>query len=215
MPLSVEVLNSQGQASGTLEISDALFGLPENPQAVRSVLDCYLANQRQGDASTLTQGMVRGGGKKPWKQKGTGRARSGSSRSPLWRGGATLFGPMPRDYSYRVNRKVRRLAFLSVISSLLREKHLLVVDQIELSEPKTRNVVSLRAGLAIEPGKKVLILTDGVEAVLRRSAANLGRHSEYPTQVLPLSNLNIRDLLACDFLVLPSAVVKRLEEVYG
>jgi large subunit ribosomal protein L4 len=215
MPLSVEVFNSQGEASGTLEVSDALFGQPENPQAVRSVLDCYLASQRQGDASTRTQGMVRGGGKKPWKQKGTGRARTGSNRSPLWRGGGTLFGPMPRDYGYRVNRKVRRVAFLSVISSLLREKRLLVLDRIELSEPKTRNVVSLRERLGIESGKKVLILTDGVEAGLRRAAANLGRASDYPTQLLPLSNLNIRDLLTCDYLVLPAAAVKALEEVYG
>jgi large subunit ribosomal protein L4 len=141
MPVSVEVLNSEGGTSGTLEVSEALLGQPENPHAVRAALDCYLANQRQGDASTRTRGMVRGGGAKPWKQKGTGRARVGSRRSPLWRGGAILFGPQPRDYGYRINRKVHRLAFLSVFSSLQRNKHLIILDQIGLAAPKTRNVV--------------------------------------------------------------------------
>jgi large subunit ribosomal protein L4 len=215
MPVTVEVLNSQGEASGTLEVSEALLGHAENEQAVRAVLDCYWANQRQGDASTRTQGMVRGGGIKPWKQKGTGRARVGSRRSPLWRGGGTMFGPMPRDYNYRVNQKMRRVAFLSVLGSLQREKHLIVVDRLELSAPKTRQIVALRESLKIEPGMKVLILTQSVETGLRRAAANLGPSSENPTQVLPINNLNIHDLLNCDYLILSAAVVKALEEVYG
>jgi len=215
MPVSVEVLDSQGKSSGTLEVSEALLAQPENQQAVRAALDCYLANQRQGDASTRTRGMVRGGGRKPWKQKGTGRARVGSRRSPLWRGGAVLFGPQPRSYNYRINRKVHRLAFLSLFSSLQKEKHLFVLDQIALAEPKTRQVVELRGRLGIQPGQKVLIVTQSVEPTLGRAAANLGRDSAYPTRVLPVNNLNVHELLCCDYLVLPAAVVKSLEEVYG
>ncbi len=214
MPVSVEILNSRGEPSGTLEVSETLLGQPENPQAVRACLDCYLACQRQGDASTRTRGMVRGGGAKPWKQKGTGRARAGSRRSPLWRGGATLFGPSPRDYNYRVNRKVRRLAFLSILSSLQNEKRLRILDKIDIGEPKTRNVLALRERLNIEPGKKVLILTEAVEPELCRAAANLGR-SLHPTWVLPMNNLNVFALLHCDYLVLPSAVLKKMEEVYA
>jgi len=215
MPVTVEVLNSQGEATGTLEVSETVLGVPENPQAIRAVLDCYLAGQRQGDASTKTRGMVSGGGRKPWKQKGTGRARTGSNRSPLWRHGAILFGPQPRDYGYRINRKVRRLAFLSVISSIQREKHLIVVDQIKLGGTKTRDAVAWRERLGIESGRKVLVLTEAPDAELLRAARNLGSQSECPTRVLPLNNLNIHDLLCCDYLVLPSAVMKSLEEVYA
>jgi len=215
MPVSVEVLNCEGKPSGTLAVSEVLLAQPENPHAVRAALDCYLANRRQGDASTRMRGMVRGGGRKPWKQKGTGRARAGSRRSPLWRGGAILFGPQPRDYNYRINRKVRRLAFLSVISSLQREKHLIVLDQISLPEPKTRQVVRLRERLGIEAGQKVLVLTERLEPGLCRAASNLGPESDYPTRLMPANNLNIHDLLCCDYLVLPAAVVKSLEEVYG
>jgi len=215
MPVTVEIRNSRGQSSGTLEVSETVLAVPENPQAVRAVLDCYLAGQRQGDASTKTRGMVRGGGKKPWKQKGTGRARTGSNRSPLWRHGAILFGPQPRDYGYRVNRKVRRLAFLSVLSSLQREKHLILLDEIKLERPKTRDVVALRERLGIEPGVRVLILTQAIQADLVRAAGNLGTESGWPTHVLPINNLNIHDLLCCEYLVVPSAAMKALEEVYG
>jgi len=215
MPVSIELRNSEGKASGSLEVSDALLGQPENPHAVRATLDCYLANQRQGNASTRTRGLVSGGGKKPWKQKGTGRARTGSNRSPLWRHGGTIFGPLPRDYSYRVNSKVRRLAFLSVFSSLQRENRLIVMDQINLREAKTRQVVNMRQRLGIDPGKKVLILTESVNADLLRAAGNLAGSDQYPTRVLPANNLNIHDLLCCDYLILSAAVVKSLEEVYA
>lgn len=215
MPVSVEVLNSQGEATGMLEVSEALLARPENPNVVRAALDCYLARQRQGDASTLARGEVRGGGAKPWRQKGTGRARAGSRRSPIWRGGGTTFGPKQRDHGYRINRKIRRQAVLSVLGSLQREKRLMVMDRIELREPKTRNVIALRRQLGIEPGRKVLIVTESAEAEIRRATANLGRRSGYPTRVLPMNNLNIFELLYCDVLILPTAVVKALEEVYG
>jgi len=215
MPVSVEVLNSEGKSSGTLEVSDRLLGVPENPHVVRAALDCYLANQRQGDAATRSRGMVRGGGRKPWKQKGTGHARAGSRRSPLWPGGGITFGPKPRDYGYRLNHKVRQLAFLSVMSSLQREKHLIVLEQIQLREPKTRHVVNLRERLGIKPGQKALILTESSDPDLTRAASNLGPDSDYPTRVLPKNNLNIHELLCCDYLVLPTVVLKSLEEVYG
>ncbi|KPL12355.1 hypothetical protein AMJ85_01075 [candidate division BRC1 bacterium SM23_51] len=215
MPVSVEVVNSRGETTGTLEVSDALLARPENPNVVRAALDCYLANRRQGNASTLQRGEARGGGAKPWRQKGTGRARVGSRRSPIWRGGGITFGPKPRDYGYQINRKIRRQAMLSVLGSLQREKRLIVMDRVELEKPKTRNIVALREQIGIEPGRKVLIVTESVEPDIRRATANLGRRSDYPTRVLPMNNLNVFELLYCDYLILPTAIVKALEEVYG
>jgi len=215
MPVSVDVLDSQGKKTGTLEVSDALLGQAPNEQVVRIAFDCYRANQRQGTASTKTRGEVRGGGAKPWRQKGTGRARAGSRRSPIWVGGGTVFGPRPRDWGYRINRKVRRKAIVSALSWFQREKRLLVLDKIELPEPKTRNVLALRERLGIEPGQKVLIVTKAVEADLYRAARNLGPRSVCPTRVLPINNINIYELLCCDYLVLTADAVKALEEVYG
>lgn len=215
MPVSVEVVDSQGKSAGTLEVSDTLLGQPENPKVVRAALNCYLANQRQGSAHTLGRGEVRGGGAKPWRQKGTGRARAGSRTSPIWRGGGRVFGPKPRDFGFRINRKVRRRAILSVLSAIQREKGLIVVDHIEVPEPKTRNMVALRQRLGIESGSKVLILTESVNLDLALAARNLGRRSSDPTRVLPMNNLNIYELLDCDYLILPTGVVKALEEVYG
>jgi large subunit ribosomal protein L4 len=215
MPVSVEILNSRGEAAGTLELSDALFAEAEQPQAVRAALDCYLARQRHGAAHTLTRGEARGGGAKPWRQKGTGRARVGSRRSPIWTGGGTTFGPRPRDHGYRINRKVRRLALRSQLGALQREKRLLVLDKIELDAPKTRNLVALRERLGIDVGLKVLVLTDAVDPDLYRAARNLGRKSWHPTRVLPLNNMNVFDLLVCDYLILTTACVKALEELYA
>lgn len=215
MPVSVEVLNSRGESTGTLEVSDVLLGQPENVYVVRAALDCYLANQRQGTASTRTRGEVRGGGRKPWRQKGTGRARAGSIRSPIWVGGGVAFGPKPRDYGYRINRRVRQRAILTVLSSIQREKRLLVLDKIELPAAKTREVIALRRRLEIEPGKKVLIITEGVNEDLRRAAGNLGPRSEHPTRVLPVNNINVFVLLTCDYLIMTTGVLKALEEVYA
>jgi len=212
MSVSVEILTVEGVRSGTLEVSDRLLDERENQQAVRAVLDSYMANQRQGDASTRTRGEVSGGGRKPWKQKGTGRARAGSTRSPLWHGGGTSFGPKPRDYGYRVNSKVRRLAYRSVLSALRRAGRLIVVDRIVLQQAKTRNVVVVRGNLGIGPGEKALILTESVDGDLRRAAANLGSNSDYPTGVLPANNINIHDLLCCDYLVVTATVLRSLEE---
>jgi large subunit ribosomal protein L4 len=215
MAVSVDILNSQGEAAGALEVSDALLGQPDRPQIVRIALDSYLANRRHGSANSRTRGEVRGGGAKPWRQKGTGRARAGSRRSPLWRGGAVTFGPKPRDFGYRTNRKVRRQALLSALSSLQREQRLVVLDKIELPAPRTREVVQLRERLSIDPGYKVLILTDSIDPDLRRAAANLGLRSLHPTRVLPLNNMNIFELLFCDYLILTADGLKALEETYG
>lgn len=214
MAVNVEVLNSQGKSAGSLEVSDALLAHPERPGVVRVALDCFMANQRQGSANTKTRGEVRGGGAKPWRQKGTGRARAGSSRSPLWVGGGTTFGPRPRSYNQRINRKARKQALLSVLSSLQREKRLLVLDSIELPEPKTREFVALRERLGVEKGRKLYVLTESVDANLRRATDNLGPNSDYPTVVRPMNNMNIFNLLYCDFLVTTTGVIKALEEIY-
>ncbi|MBM3333760.1 50S ribosomal protein L4 [Candidatus Sumerlaeota bacterium] len=214
MPVSVEILTVEGVKSGTLEVSDRLLDERENQQAVRAALDCYMANQRQGDASTRTRGEVSGGGRKPWKQKGTGHARAGSTRSPLWRHGGASFGPKPRDYGYAVNSKVRRLAYRSALSGLRRAGRLIIVDQIKLPQAKTRSVVVLREKLGIGRGEKALILTELVDGELRRAAANLGPNSDNPTRVLPANNINIHDVLCCDYLVMTAAVLKSLEETW-
>jgi large subunit ribosomal protein L4 len=215
MPVSIDIVNHQGQAAGTIEVADALLGQPENLNVVRATLDCYLANQRQGTAKTKVRGEVRGGGIKPWKQKGTGRARSGSRRSPLWVGGGTSFGPIPRDYRYRINRKVRQSAFTTVLSSLLRDKRLIVLDSLELPETRTREVLALRGHLGIGAGMKVLVLTEAVDEGILRAARNLGGNREFPTRVRPLNNINIFDLLGCDYLVLTTGGIKALEEMYS
>lgn len=211
----IEVIDIQRQKVAEMEVDDRLLKATEKSHLIYDVVRWQLAGKRSGTAATKERSAVSGGGKKPWKQKGTGRARVGSRRSPLWRGGAVLFGPQPRSYNYRINRKVHRLAFLSLFSSLQKEKHLFVLDQIALAEPKTRQVVELRGRLGIQPGQKVLIVTQSVEPTLGRAAANLGRDSDYPTRVLPINNLNVHELLCCDYLILPAPVVKSLEEVYG
>jgi large subunit ribosomal protein L4 len=214
MPVSIEVKNTQGQPAGAIEVSDALLGQPENPHVVRATLDGYLANQRQGTAKTKVRGEVRGGGVKPWKQKGTGRARTGSRRSPLWTGGGTIFGPIPRDYGYRVNRKVKRHAFATVLSALQRENRLILLDQLTLAEPRTGEVVELRERLGIEPPSKVLFLTETVDGDFVRAARNLGGSRQFPTRVRPLNNLSIADLLGCDYVILTTGGIKVLEAMY-
>jgi len=214
MPVNIDVVNTEGQATGTIEVSDALLNHPGNAHVVRVTLDNYLANQRQGTAKTKTRGEVRGGGRKPWKQKGTGRARVGSNRSPLWRGGAILFGPTPRDYRYRINRKTRRQAFQSVLSARNHAGRLIVMEAVGLPAPRTREIVALRARLGIAPGQKVLLLTETVAPELVRASRNLAASAQFPTWIRPLQNLNIFDLLHCDWLVMTTAVLRALEATY-
>jgi large subunit ribosomal protein L4 len=201
----VNILDKSGASVGTLELTDEVFSVPVNKSSIRDALNSYLANQRQGTASTKGWSDMRGGGRKPWRQKGTGRARAGSIRSPLWRGGAVAFGPRPRSYNYRINKKTKRLALRSVLSAKREEGRLLVLENLEIAEAKTRLVVDLVKKLKLEG--KTLFLTDRVNENLFLAARNVP-----DVMVSVAENINIYDLLRHDNLVTTPDCVKKLEE---
>lgn len=186
------------------ELNEAIFGVKSRPHLLHQAVVMQLANRRAGSASTKSKGLVRGGGKKPWRQKGTGRARAGSIRSPLWVGGGTVFGPQPRDYSYRMPRTARREALLSALSTKKREDRLIVVDKIELDRPKTKQMVEALAGLKVE---SALIVIPRADANIERAARNLPR-----VKVLRVEGLNVYDLLRYEHLILTESALKALEE---
>jgi large subunit ribosomal protein L4 len=186
------------------ELNEAIFGVKSRPHLLHQTVVMQLANRRAGSASTKSKGLVRGGGKKPWRQKGTGRARAGSIRSPLWVGGGTVFGPQPRDYSYRMPRTARREALLSALSTKKREDKLIVVDKIELDRPKTKQMVEALAALKVE---SALIVIPRADANIERAARNLPR-----VKVLRVEGLNVYDLLRYEHLILTESALKALEE---
>ena len=204
----VDVYNMQGKKVSDVELSAAVFGIEPNEAVVHSVLVNYLANQRQGTQSTKTRAEVRGGGRKPWRQKGTGRARQGSIRAPQWIKGGIALGPKPRSYRYTVNKKERRLAIKSLLSSKVLENELTVVDKLELSEIKTKTMVKALADLKVE-GKTLIVLPENNKNVLM-SARNIEG-----VKTMVLNNINVFDLLKYNNLVLPLETVKKLEEVYA
>ena len=167
----VTVYNMSGAQVGEIELSEAVFGIQPNQVAVHAVVKNYLANQRQGTQSTLTRTEVRGGGRKPWRQKGTGHARQGSIRAPQWNHGGIALGPKPRDYSYSLNKKVRRLALKSAFSSKVLENALIVVDEIKAGEYKTKSVIAMLKALNIEG--KALVVTAEKDEKFVKSAANI------------------------------------------
>ena len=166
----MKVVNMAGTEVGTISLADSVFACDVNGAVLHAAVKSYLGNQRQGTQSTLTRTEVSGGGKKPWKQKGTGRARSGSNRSPIWRGGAIIFGPSPRDYGFKVNSKVRALALKMALSSRLAGESLLVVKGIELPEAKTKHFAKVAGALGL--GKALIVTPEDNEA-LSRSARNI------------------------------------------
>ena len=202
----VQVLNMQGAPVEEIELDEYVFGIKPHTVVLHSAVVAQLASLRRGTHSTLLRGEVRGGGRKPWRQKGTGRARAGSSRSPLWRGGAVLFGPKPRDYSFSLPKKVRRLALRSALSSKLQEATLIVVDDINLAEVKTREMVKLLKALNVN--KKALVVTAETDDNVVRSARNIEG-----VKALQVEGLNVLDLLRHDFLVITKAAVTKTEEV--
>jgi len=205
---TVSILKTDGSEAGSLDLNDAVFAVDPHPVCVRAVLNQFLANRRSGTHSTKTRSTTRGGGRKPWRQKGTGRARQGSIRAVQWRGGAVAFGPHPRDYSYRVNRKVRRRALCSAWSELMREGRLKVIESFGLDRPKTRRLVELLDGLGTRG--TVLILTEQTEEAVALSARNLPW-----AKSLNVSNLNIYDLLNYDWVVATPGAIKRVEATFG
>ena len=204
----VDVYDIKGKKVSDVELAENIFGIEPNEAIVHSVLVNYLANQRQGTQSTKTRAEVRGGGRKPWRQKGTGRARQGSIRAPQWVKGGIALGPKPRSYKYTVNKKERRLAIKSLLSSKVIEKELTVVDKLELSEIKTKTMVKALADLKVE-GKTLIVLPENNKNVLM-SARNIEG-----VKTITLNNINVFDLLKYNNLVLPLETVEKIEEVYA
>jgi large subunit ribosomal protein L4 len=202
---TVSILDATGKKSGTLEVKDELLDAEINLHTVREALTQYLANQRQGTASTKARGQTHGGGRKPWRQKGTGRARAGSIRSPLWRGGAVTFGPQPRDYRIKVNKRKKRQALCSALTALRTENKLFVLERLELEEPKTKLLVQLLNQLKLQG--KTLILLDGNAPNVVLAGRNLA-----DVTVSQVENINIFDLLYHDNLVTTKEAIKKLEE---
>ena len=204
----IDVYDIKGKKVSDVELAESVFGIEPNEAIVHSVLVNYLANQRQGTQSTKTRAEVRGGGRKPWRQKGTGRARQGSIRAPQWIKGGIALGPKPRSYKYTVNKKEKRLAIKSCLSSKVLEKELTVVDKLELAEIKTKTMVKALADLKVE-GKTLIVLPENNENVFM-SARNIEG-----VKTIVLNNINVFDLLKYNNLILPLETVKKIEEVYA
>lgn len=204
----INVVDMAGKVVSELELNENVFGIEPNKTAMHSAVVNYLANQRQGTQSTLTRTEVSGGGRKPWRQKGTGHARQGSTRSPQWRHGGIALGPKPRSYRFVLNKKVKKLAMLSALSSKVSENEMIVVDAIKTDEFKTKTMVAMLKALDAE--KKTLIVLDAVDAKVIKSAANIEgvKTTQYNT-------LNVYDILNCDKFVIVKGAVEKLEEVYA
>lgn len=203
----LSVYNLAGQVTGEIELNDQVFGVEFNEAVVHQAIVMQLANQRQGTSATKTRGMVRGGGRKPWKQKGTGRARCGSTRSPIWVGGGTTFGPQPRSYAKKMPRKARRLALCCALSAKVAAGEMVVVEGLTFDSPKTKNVVAM-LGAFDAADKKALIITNGDNVNVELSARNMPK-------VTTISNmgLNCFDILNSNKVFLDKEIVEQIEEV--
>ena len=205
---SGKVLNMAGAEVGTVELSDAIFGIEPNPVVVHEVVKNHLANCRQGTQSALTRAEVSGGGKKPWRQKGTGHARQGSTRAPQWTHGGIVFAPKPRDYSYVLNKKIKRLALKSVLSAKAAEGKLVVIDSIKLDAIKTADFRKFLNAVKVDG--KAVIVTPEVDTVIVKSARNI------PGVLTTIANLlNVYDIVNAQYLVVDQAALAKIEEVYA
>ena len=205
---SMNVLNMAGETVGTVELSDAIFGIEPNTVVVHEVVKNHLANCRQGTQSALTRAEVSGGGKKPWRQKGTGHARQGSTRSPQWTHGGIVFAPKPRDYSYVLNKKVKRLALKSVLSAKVAEGKLIVIDSIKMDAIKTADFRKFLN--AVNCDGKAVVVTPAVDTVVVKSARNIPG-----VLTTPANNLNVYDIINAQYLVADQAALANIEEVYA
>lgn len=204
----IALLNMQGASAGEMELSEAVFGQAMNEPVVHQVIVAQLANKRQGTQSTLTRSEVAGGGIKPWRQKGTGRARQGSTRSPQWRHGGVVFAPKPRDYTLSVNKKVRRLAMKCALSNKVSEGSLLALDALELPQTKTREMAKVLEN--IKAAKKVVLVLSDKNETIERAARNIPG-----VKLLFVNTLNVLDLMNADQLVADKATLTKIEEVYA
>ena len=204
---TVSVKNMEGKEVGTIELSDAVFGVDVNEHLVHMAVVAQLANKRQGTQKAKTRSEVSGGGRKPWRQKGTGHARQGSTRAPQWTGGGVVFAPTPRDYTIRLNKKEKRLALKSVLTSKVQENKLIVVDELKFDEIKTKNFVNVMNNLKAE---KALVVLNENDANVVLSARNI------PTVKTALTNtINVYDILKYNTLILTKDAVATIEEVYA
>ena len=205
---SMKVLNMAGAEVGTVELNDAIFGIEPNEVVVHEVVKNHLANCRQGTQSALTRAEVSGGGKKPWRQKGTGHARQGSTRAPQWTHGGIVFAPKPRDYSYVLNKKVKRLALKSVLSAKAAEGKLVVIDSIKMDAIKT---AAFRKFLdAVKVDGKAVVVTPAVDEIIVKSARNIPG-----VLTTPSNNLSVYDIINAQYLVVDQAALANIEEVYA
>ena len=201
---NLKLIDQNGKDSGEVTLNDSVFGIEPNESVVFDAIIRQRAGKRQGTSKVKNRSAVRGGGKKPWRQKGTGRSRQGSIRSPQWRGGGVVFGPTPRSYAYSMPRKQRRLAIKSVLSQKLIDNDLVVLDKLTMSAPKTKELVSMLTNLKLEG--KVLVVSDDENVQL--SARNLTN-----VKVVPVNGLNVEDAVNFDKLILTQDAVKKIEEV--
>ncbi|ETJ99040.1 50S ribosomal protein L4 [Eubacterium nodatum ATCC 33099] len=205
---TVKMLNMEGQETGTLELKDEIFGIEPNANAVREVVKNYLANQRQGTQSAKTRGEVRGGGRKPFRQKGTGRHRQGSSTDPSQIGGGVVFAPKPRDYSYAVPKKVKRLALKSALSAKVLDKEIIVLDELKFDAPKTKDMVETLANIGA--AKKALIVTAEKDENVIKSAANI-----QGVRTALVGTMNVYDIVNYTSFIVTKEAVEKIEEVYA
>ena len=205
---SIKVLNMAGAEVGTMELNDAIFGIEPNEVVVHEVVKNHLANCRQGTQSALTRAEVSGGGRKPWRQKGTGHARQGSTRAPQWTHGGIVFAPKPRDYSYVLNKKVKRLALKSVLSAKVAEGKLIVIDSIKMDAIKTADFRKFLN--AVNCDGKAVVVTPAVDTVVVKSARNIPG-----VLTTPANNLSVYDIINAQYLVADQAALAKIEEVYA
>jgi len=205
---NVKVYDMSGKETSTLTLSDEVFGVTPNKEIMHAMVVNYLANQRQGTQSTLTRTEVQGGGKKPWRQKGTGRARQGSSRSPQWRHGGVALGPKPRSYRFSLNKKVRRIAMKSALSSKVIGNEMMVLDGFKMDEFKTKNMVKMLEALNVD--KKALLVLDSPDKMAIKSAANIPG-----IKTAQVNTLCVYDILNYDKLIVVKDAVAKIEEVYA
>ena len=204
---TVAIYNTSGEQVGEITLKDEIFGVPVHETVLHDVVVMQLANRRRGTHDTKTRAEVRGGGRKPWRQKGTGRARHGSIRSPIWRGGGIIFGPHPRDYRYSLPKKVRRLALKSALSDKVNTGSLLILDELKMDQPKTKEMALILSNLKVQDA---LVVTAGRDDVVEKSARNIPN-----IKPMVANSLNVYDILAYDKLILTRDAVARVEEVWS
>ena len=206
--MNVKVFNMAGQEVGTMVLADSVFGAEINAAVLHAAVRAYLLNQRQGTQSTLTRTEVSGGGRKPWRQKGTGRARQGSTRAPQWTHGGVALGPKPRSYRTDMNKKTKRVALFSALSAKVAEGKLIIVDDIACTEYKTKTMVNMLKALNVD--NRALIVLDAVNPFTVKSCANIER-----VETTLATTINVYEIMKADKMVITAAAVKKLEEVYA